>query len=231
MRRIFTYILILFNLQTFGQAILWVKTIKNPPQNDISTEVAIGSYIWSSKNLDVTTYRNGDPIPQVTDASAWAALTTGAWCYFNNDSTNFAKYGKIYNKYAQIDARGLAPLGWHIPSQSEWENFLISIGGVKTVNPRGGPAWWYGIGGILKKSGFSGWESPNTNATNSTGFSAVGLGQRDPNGNFQSMYRELYLAVSDGSGSHFDLSYNNNDVRNYPTANAKWGMNVRLLKD
>jgi uncharacterized protein (TIGR02145 family) len=219
--------LILLNLPIFGQAILWVKTIKNP-HNDISTEVTIGSYIWSSKNLDVTTYRNGDPIPQVTDANAWAALTTGAWCFYNNDSTNFAKYGKIYNKYAQIDARGLAPLGWHIPSQSEWENFLISIGGVKTNSY---PIMWYGIGGKLKKSGFSGWESPNTNATNSTGFSAVGLGQRQPNGNFQSMYREIYLAVSDGSGSHFDLSYNNDYIRNYPTSNPKWGMNIRLLKD
>lgn len=189
--------------------------------------VQIGTYVWALKNLDVTTYRNGDPIPKVEDPALWASLTYGAYCYYNNDSTNYAQYGKIYNRYAQNDARGLAPLGWHIPSVTEWEAFLTSIGGVKS---NGNPVMWYGIGGSLKQTGFSGWASPNTGATNSTGFTAIGLGQRGPSAAFQSMFTEVYFGAANSTG-HFDLNYSNNDVRYYPTSNAKWGMNIRLLKD
>lgn len=189
--------------------------------------VQIGIYVWSIKNLDVTTYRNGDPIPKVEDPTAWANLTTGAYCYYNNDSTSYAQFGKIYNRYAQNDARGLAPLGWHIPSVTEWEAFLTSIGGVKSI---GNPIMWYGIGGSLKQTGFSGWASPNTGATNSTGFTAIGLGQRGPSAMFQSMFTEVYFGAANSTG-HFDLNYSNNDVRYYPTSNSKWGMNIRLLKD
>ncbi|RYY08664.1 MAG: hypothetical protein EOO04_39670, partial [Chitinophagaceae bacterium] len=76
--------------------------------------------VWTVKNLDVTTYRNGDPIPQVTDPNAWATARTGAWCYYDNDPSNGAIYGKLYNWYAVNDARGLAPAGWHVPSDAEW---------------------------------------------------------------------------------------------------------------
>jgi hypothetical protein len=75
---------------------------------------------WMVKNLDVDHYRNGDPIPQVTDPAAWAALTTGAWCYYYNDPAIGAIYGKLYNWYAVNDPRGLAPVGWHIPTEPEW---------------------------------------------------------------------------------------------------------------
>jgi len=76
---------------------------------------------WMTKNLEVSTYRNGDPIPKVTNGAAWASLTTGAYCYYNNDSTTYAAtYGKLYNWYAVNDPRGLAPEGWHIPTDFEW---------------------------------------------------------------------------------------------------------------
>jgi hypothetical protein len=75
---------------------------------------------WMTKNLDVATYRNGDAIPLVTDATAWAALTTGAYCYYNNDPGTYgATYGKLYNWYAVNDPRGLAPEGWHVPTYFE----------------------------------------------------------------------------------------------------------------
>lgn len=76
-----------------------------PPAFEAPTAV-IGTQQWMSKNLEVVTYRNGDVIPQVTDPSAWANLTTGAWCYYNNDPANGAIYGKLYNWYAVIDSRG-----------------------------------------------------------------------------------------------------------------------------
>jgi uncharacterized protein (TIGR02145 family) len=85
------------------------------------TRVRIGDQVWMTKNLDVTHYRNGDEIPQVTDPDEWTELTTGAWCYYDNDEDNNETYGKLYNWYAVNDPRGLAPEGWHVPSDEEWD--------------------------------------------------------------------------------------------------------------
>ena len=83
------------------------------------TEVVIGTQTWQTKNLNVTTYSNGDVIPEVQDASAWESLTTGAWCHYDNDPANDAIYGKLYNWYAVNDSRGLAPSGFHVPTDTE----------------------------------------------------------------------------------------------------------------
>ena len=83
--------------------------------------VKIGSQEWTVKNLDVSRYRNGDIIPEVKDPIEWANLKTGAWCYYDNDSKNGAIYGKLYNWYAVADPRGIAPEGFHIPSDDEWK--------------------------------------------------------------------------------------------------------------
>ncbi len=85
--------------------------------------------VWMQKNLNVTKYRNGDSIPQVTDPTQWANLTTGAWCYYQNNSVNGITYGKLYNWYAVNDPRGLAPTGYHIPSSSEWTNLTECLNG------------------------------------------------------------------------------------------------------
>jgi uncharacterized protein (TIGR02145 family) len=127
-----------------------------------SLSTTIGKQQWMIVNLDVETYRNGDTIPQVTDIAAWDALTTGAWCYYKNDAAYGAIYGKLYNWYAVNDLRGLAPQGWHIPTDSEWttlSNFLGDNAGnkMKTTGDKGGPAggWNYGSQGT-NESGFSG---------------------------------------------------------------------------
>src|SRR5215831_16247905 len=91
--------------------------------------IKIGTQVWMNKNLDITHYRNGDPIPYVQGSAEWAALTTGAWCWFNNDSANGVIYGKLYNWYAVNDPRGLAPAGWHMPSDSEWTKLQTFLGG------------------------------------------------------------------------------------------------------
>ena len=83
-------------------------------------DVKIGTQTWTSKNLNVSTYRNGDKIPEVQDKTAWAKLTTGAWCYYENKAANGTTYGKLYNWYAVHDPRGLAPKGYHIPTGLEW---------------------------------------------------------------------------------------------------------------
>ena len=137
------------------------------------------------KNLDVTTYRNGDPIPQVTSPTEWENLTTGAWCYYKNDPAYGAIYGKIYNGYAVTDPRGLAPEGWHIPNNAEWIELVNCLGGASVA------------GGALKSTGtieldpnglideLAGlWATPNTGATNSSGFTALPSGFRGYQGWF-----------------------------------------------
>jgi len=88
--------------------------------NNLYPEVTIGEQVWMSTNLSVTHYRNGDPIPEVKEEKEFYSIKTGAWCWYNNDSLHYAKYGRLYNHYAVKDPRGLAPAGWHIPSNEEW---------------------------------------------------------------------------------------------------------------
>ncbi|MBL0358943.1 MAG: proprotein convertase P-domain-containing protein [Chitinophagaceae bacterium] len=135
--------------------------------------VTIGDQVWMAKNLEVTNYRNGDPIPQVTDPTQWASLTSGAWCWYNNDSVLGAIYGKIYNFYAVTDPRGLAPAGWHIPTMQEWYNPEYYLGGDGVT------------GGKLKSVNY--WNSPNGGGTNSSGFTALPGGYRFDNGGFGGM--------------------------------------------
>jgi uncharacterized protein (TIGR02145 family) len=128
--------------------------------------IVIGTQQWMSKNLDVAFYRNGDPIPQVTDGVTWAGLTTGAWCYYNNDSTVGNTYGKLYNWYAVNDARGLAPQGWHIPSDTEWTTLSTVLGGEPVA------------GGKMREAGTLNWTSPNAGGNNNSGFAALPGGFR-----------------------------------------------------
>ena len=137
--------------------------------------VQICNQVWTTINLDVTTYRNGDPIPEVTSNAAWAALTTGAWCYYNNDAANGAIYGKLYNWYAVNDPRGLAPLGWHIPTDVEWTTLTTCLGGASVA------------GGRMKATGTSLWTTPNTASTNSSGLAGLPGGYRSSNGSFSSV--------------------------------------------
>ena len=93
--------------------------------------VKIGTQVWTTKNLNVSTFRNGDTIPEVKTNEEWieaARIQQPAWCYYENDSMNGAKYGKLYNWYAMNDTRGLAPIGYHIPSDVEWKTLVDFIG-------------------------------------------------------------------------------------------------------
>lgn len=150
-----------------------------PISNTTIEEVTIGNQTWMKKNLDVAYYRNGDPIPQVTDPTQWVNLTTGAWCYYNNDPATDEVYGKLYNWAAMSDPRGLAPEGWHIPSDEEWKTLEMHLGMSKqdadVIGFRGGAN---NVGGKLKETSFSKWQSPNTNATNESGFTALPSGYR-----------------------------------------------------
>ena len=121
-------------------------------------EIKIGNQTWTTKNLDVTTYRNGEEIPQVKNKKKWANLTTGAWCYYENKTANGTTYGKLYNWFAVNDPRGLAPKGYHIPTDAEWTILTDYLGGDT-------------IAGTKMKS-TSGWDN-NGNGTNSSGFAGL----------------------------------------------------------
>jgi len=170
--------------------------------------VKIGNKVWMKKNLDVVTYRNGDTIPQITKKSDWLDCTTGAWCYYNNDSTNNKIYGKLYNWYAANDPRGLAPDGWHVPSEIEWKDLSYFLGGSE-------------VGGKLKSTGTiengdGNWYSPNTGASNSSSFSAQPGGYRDGVGNF-GYFGEKSFWVTSGDyhnslAIYFYTSYDNSNL-------------------
>ena len=106
------------------------------PAAAILPNVTIGTQLWALKNLDIATYRNGDPIPQATDINQFVDSKTGIWCYLNFDSTNGPIYGKLYNKFAVDDIRGLAPLGWRIPSSNDWYTLRESQGGSKVAGDK-----------------------------------------------------------------------------------------------
>lgn len=131
--------------------------------------IKIGSQIWAIKNLNVATFRNGDPIPEAESQEEWKKASDEgkpAWCYYNGDTSNGSKYGKLYNWYAVHDGRGLAPKGWHIPSDKEWSSLVNYLGGDQVA------------GAVLKNASL--WANKG-NGSNSSGFSALPAGFRTPN--------------------------------------------------
>jgi uncharacterized protein (TIGR02145 family) len=150
---------------------------------ETATTVVIGSQIWSKFNLDVTTYNDGTPIPQVSNPVEWSNLTTGAWCYYNNDPANGVVYGKLYNWYAVAGIhdndpttpnKTLAPSGWRIPSNTDWTDLTDFLGAREVA------------GSNMKATGTSFWTAPNI-ATNESGFTALPGGDRRIEGNFESI--------------------------------------------
>lgn len=199
--------------------------------------VTIGSQIWQNKNLDVVTYRNGDIIPQVTDATQWANLTTGAWCWYNNDSSTYAAtQGRLYNWYAVNDPRGLAPQAWHVPRYSEWKTL------VKYLDSNADTSCNYSTqctpstiaGGKVKATGTTYWLSPNTGATNSSGFSALGAGVRFDYGPFDGIkdYTQFWNADQFSSTwAPFNTLQSQNAAFVFDRYFKTWGRSVRCVKD
>jgi len=191
----------------------------------------IGTQIWSVINLDVTTYRDGTPIPQVTDPAQWANLTTGAWCYYNNDPANGTTYGKLYNWYAVAGVHDndpntpnkiLAPTGWHIPTDSEWTTLTTFLGGMSIA------------GGKMKSTGTSLWQSPNTGATNESGFTSLPAGGRNINGPVQGISLDSFFwSASEINSTNSFFHYLNYDLVNIQkiSTDKQDGFSVRCVMD
>jgi uncharacterized protein (TIGR02145 family) len=191
--------------------------------------VTICNQTWTKTNLNVSKYRNGDVIPQVQDATQWASLTTGAWCYYLNNANNGPIYGKLYNWYAINDPRGIAPIGWHIPSENEVTTMINCLGG------------WEVAGGKMKSVGTSQWASPNLGANNNSGFTALPggglnssiLGSTSPGASFSSAGLTSHWWTSTSSGNYsinFTNNYNLTSCYNFLTP-PNSGFSVRCIKD
>ena len=202
----------------------------NPPSGNIVTDidgnvyhtVTIGTQTWMVENLKTTKYNDGTSIPDVTDNTAWYALTSGACCDYNNTSGNSITYGKLYNYSAVIDSRKLCPTGWHIPTDAEWTALSTFLGGEDVA------------GGKLKEAGVTHWTTPNANADNSSGFTALPGGFRNNLGAFASNgIVGIWWSSSEYSTIHaWDRDMSNNDGKLYRDYNFKgMGISVRCVKD
>jgi len=191
--------------------------------------------VWMQKNLNVSKYADGTPIPQVTSPAAWANLTTGAWCYYNNDAANSATYGKLYNGYAAAgiyDAaslanltlrKKLAPMGWHLPTNDEWTTLTTCLGGEPVA------------GGKMKETGTAHWQSPNQDATNSSGFTGLPGGFRSNNGPFTNIGSNGFWWSSAETNAPYPLFlylyYYSGNTTGGTNINKALGFSVRCIKD
>ena len=202
-------------------------TFKTLPVTDIDgneySTIKIGDQVWLVENLNVTKYQNGDPISNETNLEQWASLNTGAYCNYDFITSNGDIYGKLYNWYAVNDSRKIAPEGWHVATNEDW-NVLINFLGGNSI-----------AGGKLKEEGTSHWESPNTGATNIVGFTAL------PGGCLESQVGTWCMDGFNGgwwTNTDFNaenawyifLEYDSESVKNF-YYNKKNGYSVRCVKD
>ena len=189
-----------------------------------SQTVTIGKQVWTTKNLDVSTFRNGDAIPQAKTDEEWkraADNEQAAWCFYGNDASNGTKYGKLYNWYAVNDARGLAPVGYHIPSEAEWTILLDYLGGEQVAGK--------------KMKSKKGWGEV-TKGTNSSGFSGLPGRSRDFSGWFEGSGR-FYLGNWWSSTEYTKfksirctVNWYDDDAKILIKSNSE-GLSVRCIKD
>jgi len=205
-------------------------TIKGPPRVAYGAEFPVGytyEKTWTAKNLDVTRYRNGDPIPIVTDPELWANLTIGACCYYNNDISNVKTYGLLYNSYAITDTRGLAPVGWTLPKYDDIRTLFYGFGGWENrgeIIDSYSPTIPY-LSEKFKTSGTTHWNTPN-NGTNETGFSGLPGGYRKQDGSFSDIGTRGWFATTAwySSPSSFVL-FSSDDLKYFYSRDLGAGIN------
>jgi uncharacterized protein (TIGR02145 family) len=199
-------------------------------EGNVYKTIVIGTQEWMAENLNTSIYRNGDVIPTGLSNADWEnTINTqqGAWAYYNNDASYACPYGKLYNWYACVDARQLCPLGWHVPTDAEWSVLTSYLGGEGVAGGK-----MKTTGTIEAATGL--WYTPNTGATNSSGFSGAPGGGRGS-------YGDYGLIGDDGnwwSSSEFDTYYAWSRNLYYGDGNAYrgplgklLGFSVRCLRD
>jgi uncharacterized protein (TIGR02145 family) len=220
----------LFALTWFcvGLTGLHAQSVKDIDGNIYKT-VTIGTQVWMAENLKTTKYNDGAAIPLVTDDKEWGLLTTPAYCWYKNDSkSNRNTFGALYNWYT-VNTNKLCPKGWHVPTDSEWTTLTTYLGGESVA------------GGKLKEKGITHWESPNVDATNESGFTAVSSGDRNYAGTFDLSGSNVIYFRSNGywwsstevytANAYYRRLYNSfSEVYRSPSA-KQYGYSVRCLHD
>jgi uncharacterized protein (TIGR02145 family) len=209
------------NSQTTG-------TMTDSRDGKVYKTVVIGTQTWMAENLNVSTFRNGDPIPEAKTADEWIKAGKNkqpAWCYYDNDTANGAKYGKLYNWYAVNDSRGLAPVGYHIPSKVEWIKLTDFLGGESVAGTK------------MKSTDFGSNFNGIINGTNESGFSGLPGSYRY---NFGRFGEELgidgwWWASTSANANAFQalscyLVYFR-DPLNWLWSDTEMGFSVRCLRD
>lgn len=191
-------------------------------QGRVYQTVKIGTQWWMSQNLNTTMYKNSQAVTNGNDASTWNSATEGLYCEFNGDSANAPKYGRLYNYNAAVNPAGICPAGWHLPTIEEWETMINHLGGILVA------------GGKLKAKGTEQWQAPNTDATNTSGFNALGSGFRVSDGTFEGLkkYSSFWTATPYDSLTvwNFTLAYSDGKV--YKSNEEKpSGKCIRCVKD
>ena len=198
-------------------------TVEDADGNVYKT-IGIGSQVWMAENLKTSRYSNGDSIGTTTPATLDINddfTHKYQWAY-DGDESNVDIYGRLYTWDAVTDSRNLCPTGWHVLSNEDWSVHVIYLG-----NPDV-------IGGQLKETGTAHWQSPNTGATNETGFTALPGGGRDGGGRFYRLGGGGFWWSSTGSPtdlvSYRAINHDSSNVFIYYIDNH-YGFSVRCLKD
>jgi uncharacterized protein (TIGR02145 family) len=191
-------------------------------EGNIYKTVKIGTQVWMAENLRSTKFNDGKDIPLVSNASMWNVLTTAGFCWYNNDSLLYHHtFGALYNGYT-ITTGNLCPVGWHVPAKDEWL-ILREFLGDSTI-----------AGGKLKEAGTAHWLSPNKDADNSSGFTAVAAGIRYFEGTFSSSqtFTSVWSGTEVSQSEAWSMSlYFAEGNFTMSQRSKKYGFSVRCLKD
>jgi len=191
---------------------------------NIYNTVTIGSQTWMQENLNTTRFRNGDIIATTTMPVNNDTSSIFQWPY-NNDTNNIASYGRLYTWYAATDNREICPVGWHVPSKTEWETLVNYLGDDWTS------------GSKLKETGTTYWISTDSTVDNSSGFSARGGGARGNPSGFNNFGKTAFFWSSTQFGSggfargHTLLLHAQNSICTSSVAVGNSGGSIRCIKD
>ena len=217
----------------YGNQVSFTTNAANSTVTDIDGNIyntmIIGTQKWMTENLKTTNFNDGSVIPLVEDGTEWGTLNTPGYCFYNNDAiTNKDNYGALYNWYA-VNTGKLCPTGWHVPTDAEWHTLALYLDPSAVLSSIESTL----AGGKLKEAGTSHWLSPNTGATNESGFTALSGGFRNYNGTFNSISYsgDFWLATEFNATNAWSrwLAYNSGDI-NRSYFDKRVGNSVRCIE-
>ena len=211
-----TALFICINVISFSQ-----NTIQDIEGNKYLT-VEIGGQVWMQENLKTTQYNNGDKIENLTDRKIWSSTTSGAYSVYEDKEKYKKEFGLLYNYYSIIDTRNVCPVGWRIPSDSDFVKLIEFLGGDKLA------------GGKIKEGGTDHWLKPNTGASRFNLFNALAIGLRSSGGDYYGLTTAAHFWSKTSTAQYYATAIT---VECFSTfvQKAPWfmnhGLSVRCIKN